>query len=190
MVETKYGKYFLTEPRLKDFKVNPKNAKPRALMESGTHFGVGNITIEWEAVLEPYVVDPVPHYHDFDEYICFLGSNLRGIFDFDAEIELYLGEEGEKHIIDKSTVVYIPKGLVHCPIVYKRIGKPVFFNVIALKPDYFTALGKYRTYVIRKGERDKTIEGMKEIIRQNYSPAYAESLKAFLKELEGKKDIT
>ena len=190
MAETKYGKYFLTEPGLKNYYVNPKNAKPKALMESGPHFNAGNFTIEWECILEPYVMDPVPHYHDFDEYICFMGSNIQNIFDFDAEIEVFVGEEAEKHIIDKSTVFYIPKGLVHCPIIFKRIGKPVFFNVAAFKPDYFTSLGKYRTYVIREGERDKTIEGMKEIIRQNYSPAYAESLKAFLKELEDNKDIT
>ena len=151
MAETKYGKYFLSEPELKNTFVNPKNASPKALMESGPHFGMGSMTIDWEAVMEPYVVDPVPHYHDFDEYLCFLGSNIQNIFDFDAEIEEYVGEEGEKHVIDKCTVFYIPKGLVHCPIIYKRVGKPVFFNVIAAMPDYFKELGKYRTYTIRKG---------------------------------------
>ena len=194
MEETKYGKYFLTGDRLKNTNVNPKNANPRALMESGNHFGAGNFTIEWEAILEPYVVDPVPHYHDFDEYLCWLGSNAANIFDFDAEIEVYVGEEGEKHTIDKCTVLYVPAGLVHCPIIYKRIGKPVLFNVAADRPDYLTSVGKYRTYFIREGGpevqggRVKAIEGMKEIIGQNYNAAYAESLKALLRELEKDQD--
>ena len=33
--------------------------------------------------------------------------------DFGAEVELYLGEEGEKHLITQTTFVYVPKELIH-----------------------------------------------------------------------------
>jgi hypothetical protein len=55
--------------------------------------------------------------------------NLR---DFGAEIELCLGEEQEKHIINSSTAVYIPKELPHCPLNFKVIKKPIVFMVVML----------------------------------------------------------
>ena len=59
-------------------------------------------------------------------------NGLEDMFDFDAEIELYL--EGEKHIIEKTTIVYIPGGMMHCPLYINRVGKPFLFNNM-----YFTA---------------------------------------------------
>jgi hypothetical protein len=76
-------------------------------------------------VLEPRVMTDTPHKHDFHQFFCFLGSDPEDIRKFDAEIEVYLGEEGEKHVITSPTVLHIPPGLVHCPMEYKRVGKPV-----------------------------------------------------------------
>ena len=77
-----------------------------------------------------------PHSHTFDEYLFFLGGNSRDIFDFHAEIELYMGQEQELHIIDKPTIVYFPKGLLHCPMNFKRIDKPILFQKFWLAPKY------------------------------------------------------
>jgi len=129
------------------------------------------------------VMDPVPHTHDCDEFLAFMGSNAENVFDFDAEIEVWVGEEGEKHIIDKATVFYIPKGLVHCPIIYKRIGKPVLFHVIALTPAYYDS-STTKKFFVRKGERANVIADLKKYIESNYSPALVENAKAYLKELE------
>ena len=82
------------------------------------------------------VMDSVPHSHDYDEFLAFFGSNAKDVFDFDAEIEVLVGEEGEKHIIDKATVFYIPKGFWHCPLDIKRIGKPVLFVHSTIAPKY------------------------------------------------------
>ena len=30
----------------------------------------------------------------------------------------------KKHIIDRTAVIYIPKGLKHCPMIHKRVDKP------------------------------------------------------------------
>jgi hypothetical protein len=186
MVESKYGKYFLTEPKLRRPWANPKLAKPKAVMQSGLNFGNPNLSICWECVYEPMTMDPVPHTHDFDEYLAFMGSNAEDVFDFDAEVEVYMGEEGEKHIVDKATVLYIPAGLVHCPVVYKRIGKPILFNVIGLKGEYWDLVGM-KTYFIRKGQRDKAIADLKKIVENRYNPASADTAKAFLKKLESNK---
>jgi hypothetical protein len=186
MDETKYGKYFLTEPELRRKAFNPKNINPKAVLQSGTHFNVGNITIAWECITQPMVMDPIPHSHDYDEYLAWMGGNAEDLFEFDAEIEIVLGEEGEKHTVNKSTVLYLPAGLVHCPIDFKRVGKPILFNVIAYDPAYYDS-PTTKTFFVREGERDKMIAEIRSKINQ-YGPSRTESLKAFLRELENSKD--
>jgi hypothetical protein len=191
MVETKYSKYLLAEPGLRRKAFNPKIVKPKAVLQSGTHFNAGNITICWECVSQPMVMDPIPHSHDYDEYLSWMGGNAEDVFDFDAEIDIFLGEEGEKHIINKSTVLYLPAGLVHCPINYKRIGKPILFNVIAYDPAYYDS-STTKTFFVRKGEREEMITEARSKISQ-YDPtrtssAYVEQIKAFLEHLENSKD--
>ncbi len=87
-------------------------------------------------VLEPRMFMDQPHKHDFHQFFCFLGSDPYDIRKFDAEIEVYLGEEGEKHIITTPTVLHIPPGLIHCPMEYKRVGQPVMHLDIYFAPKY------------------------------------------------------
>ena len=66
------------------------------------------------------------HVHNFDEFIGFLGT--RGPQDPDSlggEIELWLG--GEKYMLARSCLIYVPKGLRHCPIRFTRIDTPILF---------------------------------------------------------------
>ena len=62
--------------------------------------------------------------------------NPDGMGKVEAEIEMSFGEEGEKYIINSPTTVYIPKGLVHCPLDFKRVDKPVLFIHATLAPRY------------------------------------------------------
>jgi hypothetical protein len=138
MKESKYAKYFLTEPELRN-KPKIQMSNPSAYVDSALHFGSqANFSMAWRYIKEPMLFDRIPHSHEFDEFLCFLGGNLEDIFDFDATIELSMGEEGEVCLIKQATVVYIPAGLVHTPLTFKRIDKPVLFHPIALKPDYYS----------------------------------------------------
>jgi hypothetical protein len=65
-----------------------------------------------------------PHAHDYDEVICFFGTDPADFYDLGAEVELTLG--GEKHTITKSCIVFIPKGLEHGPLNFIRVDRPVF----------------------------------------------------------------
>lgn len=66
------------------------------------------------------------HTHDFDEFIGFIGAaDQNDPYNLDSEIEVWLG--GEKYIITRSCLIYVPKGLRHCPVRFIRIGKPVLF---------------------------------------------------------------
>jgi len=45
-----------------------------------------------------------------------------------------MGKELEKHTITSTTVVYIPKGVWHCPLNFRAIRKPVLFHALYLGP--------------------------------------------------------
>jgi hypothetical protein len=77
-----------------------------------------------------------PHTHPYAEFLCFVGGNPMEVRDFGAEVELCLGEEQEKHIINSSKVVYIPANFPHCPLDFKVIRRPIMFMVITFGKDY------------------------------------------------------
>jgi hypothetical protein len=76
-----------------------------------------------------------PHSHDYDEVIAFIGTDLNDPYDLGAEVELWLGDE--KHIITKSSLVFIPAGLKHCPLTFLRVDRPVFHYTTGPGKMYF-----------------------------------------------------
>lgn len=137
----KYGRYFLTEPAMRNTP-KIKMSTPSAYVDSESHFGsAASFSTAWRLIREPMLFDRIPHWHDFDEFLCFLGGNLENMFDFDATIELSMGEEEELYLIEQATVVYIPAGLVHTPLTFKRVDKPVLFQPVPLTPAYYSRHG-------------------------------------------------
>ena len=134
MAETKYGKYIIREP-IKKMEVHPEVVAPMVSIK-GQELGGVDFSGGWACISEPFLMIKDAHAHDFDQFLCFIGTNAMNMREFDAEIELSLGEEGEKHILNATTFVYVPKGLLHGPLDFKRIGKPVMFCDLYLAPDY------------------------------------------------------
>ena len=108
----------------------------RLVFFSGDHVGDKNYSLLWNCITEPWLMAQEPHKHDFDQFLHFYGANALDINDFDAVVELTLGADGEKHIITEPTVVHIPKGLIHCPLNFATVNKPVIFMNVALTPRY------------------------------------------------------
>ncbi len=98
----------------------------------------GNIpfSMRFEPIHQPLLMIKEPHKHEFDQLLIFAGSDATNFADFDAEIELYLGEEGEKHVITQASVVYVPRGLIHGPLNYKIVRKPIVFYDVQLTTQY------------------------------------------------------
>jgi hypothetical protein len=158
MIENDFSKLFLTEPELVNVP-KIKMSNPSAYIDSERHFGTQvNLSMGWRYIKEPILFDRIPHTHTFDEYLCFMGGNLENIFDFDATIELSLGKEIKVHLIEKATVVFIPAGLVHTPLTFKRIDKPVLFHPIALTPAYYSKFGENKKTVFYPIKPDGTID--------------------------------
>jgi len=129
--------------------------------------------INWKYITRPTLLVEEPHTHDFDEFLIFLGRNPADPNDFGAEIELSLGEERETHIINTSSVICVPKGLIHCPLNFRKIGNSILFSIIYLARDYIrkpvpggasssaaTRDLKYGKYVLRepKGESPRKLD--------------------------------
>jgi hypothetical protein len=132
MAKDKYGKYFFKNPIVKG------QFCPRLIFFSRQHKEVGekNFSVLWNCITQPLLMVKDAHAHDFDQFLHFYGANSLDITEFDAVIEMSLGEEGEKHIITEPTVLHIPKDTIHCPLNFKVVNKPVIFMNVALTPQY------------------------------------------------------
>ncbi|MFC2038217.1 hypothetical protein ACFLUG_00390 [Chloroflexota bacterium] len=171
MTDLKYEKYILKGKAEK--RASEKSPVVTAALEGLEDWAGIQHRINWKYVSQATLMVEEPHTHDYDEFLVFLGSNPADPKDFDAEIEISLGEKGETHTINTATVVCVPKGLVHCPLNFKRVGKPILFSIIYLSPDYVrkpasmeslfpagTGDSEYGKYVLRepKGEGPRKLD--------------------------------
>jgi hypothetical protein len=133
MAETKYGQYFTTEC------VKSDSNEEMSAITSTRHletFGGGHLSVDSIFISKPHQMISQPHKHEFPQYLHFFSANPNDGKDFDAEIEISLGEEQEKHIITQPTAVYVPAGLHHGPLNFKKVNKPVLFLDIAVTGKY------------------------------------------------------
>ena len=126
MAETKYGKHFINGP----FKTIAHYTGTSLLSHDGEYDA--DVCIGYHCLADTRYKAELPHSHDFHELLCFIGGNPLDITDFGAEIEFTIGEEREVHVITSTTVISIPPGLLHCPLIVKRCDKPVSFLEISL----------------------------------------------------------
>jgi hypothetical protein len=138
---TKYGKYIVTDYLTDEEKIARGRTPDKR--EEGVPFGNGLVWLDEKIVKDAFYMEVVllepgskssgvwvkPHTHDKDEIIGFIGTNVRNPRSLDAEIELWLGDE--KHILTKTCLVFVPRGLEHCPLIFNRVGTPVVhFSVL------------------------------------------------------------
>ena len=82
------------------------------------------------------------HYHDFDQFLFFTGGDVTNLPDLGGIVELTLSEDGkdlQTFTITESTCVYIPAGMYHCPLNFKKINdpaKPILFSNLYFTSNY------------------------------------------------------
>lgn len=130
MTATKYGKYIIRRP------VAQGGYGPEFIYTGETDYK-SNFTIMFLRITKPTLMEESAHSHDFDMYLYFHSFDPDNMGDLGAEIEIGLGKEQERHIITTPTTVYIPKGMVHCPLEFKRVDKPVLFVHCTLASKYY-----------------------------------------------------
>jgi hypothetical protein len=72
------------------------------------------------------------HVHPYGEIFVFTGLDYDNPNTLGAELELSIGEEAENHIIAAPSIVIVPAGVPHLPMITKKVEKPFGFLAISL----------------------------------------------------------
>lgn len=139
MSESKYQKYILTDLILpEDAKQRLANYSQRATrvlwMEDFIIEGAPNIICSWYWKATEEESTPA-HTHEFDETIGFFSGDPENPHDLGGEVEFWM--EDEKYIISKSCLIFVPKGLRHCPLRVLRVDRPIFFLAVSMTNKYY-----------------------------------------------------
>ena len=89
--------------------------------------------------------EPVHAHRQSHQISMFIGSNPLNIEDFDAEIDVWMGKEFERHIIDTCAVDHYVPGIVHLGDEVRIVRKPFIRMMWVIGPDmqnYFKAAAK------------------------------------------------
>lgn len=89
--------------------------------------GCNYFSAMWMGKMSSKTLGHGPHTHPVPEVLVALGSDPENPTDLGAEFELFMGTEMEKHIITKSTLIYIPENTVHCPFNINKVTRPFLF---------------------------------------------------------------
>ncbi|MBN2238442.1 MAG: hypothetical protein JW712_01605 [Dehalococcoidales bacterium] len=141
MTEKKYEKYIMTEPD-KDYLASLKSPDYIEEQKKSDNYYEGVYMFHLDEKIFPGgfytdchwitavhgeggVLTETAHAHDFGEILGFVGSVPGKPHELGGEIELWL--EDEQYFIDKSCLVFVPAGMKHLPLIFRRVDSPIFF---------------------------------------------------------------
>ncbi len=133
MQANRYDEYFL-----KDILGNRGGFFPVVFTNGSKDYGGAEFSLRIHYIAQPGILIKEPHSHDFDQFYFFLGNDMEHPGDFRAEVEFSLGQEVETHLITSAMTVHVPKGMVHGPLNFKRVEKPIIFIDALTSAQYST----------------------------------------------------
>ncbi|MCF0120288.1 MAG: hypothetical protein HUJ65_01510, partial [Oscillospiraceae bacterium] len=96
----------------------------------------------WMAVSDPFAMEIKSHYHEFNQYLTFCGTDPDNMADLGGTIEFTIGETPdalEKYTCDKACQFFVKEELYHSPLIFasvKDIKKPILFCETSLTDNY------------------------------------------------------
>jgi len=139
--------------------------KPQAYFRGASQIPGSEFNVGFQIFVKPFFLDRVPHRHAHDEYLVFLGGSFPNVFDFDADIEFTLGQLGvdaEVFHITKPTIIRVPAGVYHCPLNFKRVDKPIFFQAALMEGMFGGNLRHRRRRKAYEVQRPRTVQIQRE----------------------------
>ena len=127
MVESKYAKNLVKKP-IREAGVRPYpitgRQVPTMTYMSNDQVPGSNMYVEFGWIWK--IPEPNPqvleHSHDYDEIILHIGTDPNNPEDIGGEVEFVV--DGEKLTIDRTSALFVPKGLKHGPLTWKRVDRP------------------------------------------------------------------
>ena len=146
--EGKYGKYIMQELVLPEEKATPEavaayeaNGRKRIHWLDGDNMpGCWQLNSSWYLETDKAAKPDDPnkelktHVHDVDEILCFTGSDPENPYDLGGVLELIIGDE--RHVLTKSTLIFIPAGLPHSEPCLVKVTRPIFHFSTVLSKTY------------------------------------------------------
>ena len=115
---------------------------PVMAMKTFEDYGNNGCALSWWPISKPMAMVKDTHSHDFDQYLMFVGGDLTNMNDLGGEVELTIGLPGEKLetlLFTKATTFYLPAGMLHGPLYFKKINnpqKPILFHDFFFAKEY------------------------------------------------------
>ena len=138
MPESKYSKNIVTD--LKEVIAKSPWSPPVPVQRAGKGKGGRLLYMDNEVVPGSFYVETAwslpmgkdapprtvakAHSHPYDEVLGMFGTDTADPYALNGEVEFWLG--GEKHIITRSCMIFIPNGVEHCPLTYLKVDRPIF----------------------------------------------------------------
>ena len=124
----KYRKCFLDEltPKEREVGFGASNMFV-AFADNDIIEGCNYFSVMWMGEMATRTLGHGPHSHPVPELLVALGSDPNNPKDLGAEFEMYMGTEMEKHIVNKSTMIFVPADTVHCPFTITKVTRPFLF---------------------------------------------------------------
>jgi hypothetical protein len=152
----KYDEYVFTIPQ--QFHNWYGVQTPRGFYKGNLMIPNSKFYMDFTGIIKPQPNEHSHTHHAVDEYLVFTGADLNNFFDWDAEIDIFLGEDPDRmevFTLTQPTIVRIPPKLYHCPINFRRITKPVMFSAIYPDGDW----SKINRRVLESGEEEFWYDG-------------------------------
>lgn len=134
MAKSKYRKNLVTKPAYEVTAGNVTGRQYPTMTLMSSKLVPGNTTyLEAGWIWE--MPDPNPHIfehvHDkYNEIVLHIGSDPKNPEDLGAEIEFVV--DGEPLKIDKTSALFIPAGVKHGPVIWKKVTRPHIQMAIVL----------------------------------------------------------
>jgi hypothetical protein len=93
------------------------------------------ISLGYHCIATPYDVR-MNHAHDFHETLAFLSGDPKNPKELGAEVTVCLGDEKEKLTFNTPTIISMPPGLKHCPLLVDKVTKPVVFLEVSATTEF------------------------------------------------------
>ena len=142
MAVQKYKKYIIEdyiiseEERIRSAE-NPERLSrlaPIVRLDDDIIKGSFYMTFIWALGVSSREHDLEAHTHDFNEVLGWIGTDWKNPHDLGGEIEFWI--EDEKYILKKSCIIFIPRGVKHCPLKDLKVDRPYIHFGVITEGDY------------------------------------------------------
>ena len=104
---------------------------PKTYLRGQTYMEDCQYHIGWQIFTEACNMEEAHFHQGKDEYLFFMGANPMNMFDFEAEIDITIGDDPdhmETYHINRPCVIRFPANVWHCPILFRKMRKPLLFQ--------------------------------------------------------------